>query len=98
MTIRLTLSGRNPIELEDELITLGSDPSCTVCVETSSVQPKHAVLRSIDGNWLIEVSEAVAVYLGEIPKKAHMVRSGDVIGLTAEGPMMKVVVLDDAPQ
>ena len=98
MTIRLAIAGRPAIELDEEHITLGSDPGCTVCLAgIEEIQPKHAVIRSIDGNWLIEVRDAVALYLGEIPKKAHMIKSGDAIGLSNNGPSLKIELIEESP-
>ena len=98
MTIRLAIAGRPAIELDEEHITLGSDPGCTVCLAgIEEIQPKHAVIRSIDGNWLIEVRDAVALYLGEIPKKAHMIKSGDAIGLSTNGPSLKIELIEESP-
>ena len=88
MSIKLAVAGRSPIELADESISLGSDPTCTVTFPMMrDVKPKHAVIRMIAGRWLIEVREAEAVYVGgPEPKRLFWLNPGDVIRLTEDGP------------
>ena len=93
MPIKLAISGRPAIEIDVENITIGSDRSCTVAFDDSTVMPRHAVIRKIAGRWLIEVREAPAVFIGgpfghTEPKRLHWLVPGDQIHLTENGPAM----------
>lgn len=88
MSIKLAVAGRPQIVLDDENISLGSDPGCSVAFpDHADVKPKHAVIRSIAGRWLIEVRQAESVFIGTSdPKRMHWLTAGDVIRLTENGP------------
>lgn len=96
MPIRLLLAGRSPIELDDEYITLGSDPYSTVCfTDVPQVKSRHATIRLLDGRWIIEAAEAESLTIGASgAKRAHWISSGDVVSLSSTGPSMIVEVLE----
>lgn len=99
MSIKLAVAGHPAIDISDETITLGSDPSCTVSVaESSGAMPKHAVIRKIAGRWLIEVRDGETIFVGNSePKRLFWLNSGDVIHLTEEGPAITFKTSDDDP-
>ncbi len=91
MPIKLAITGRPAIEIDVENITIGSDRSCTVAFDDSTVMPKHAVIRKIAGRWLIEVRDAASIFVGgpfghTKPKRLHWLVPGDQIRLTENGP------------
>jgi len=88
MSIKLAVAGRRQIVLDAENISLGSDPGCSVTFpDHADVKPKHAIIRSIAGRWLIEVRQAESVFIGTSdPKRMHWLTAGDVIRLTENGP------------
>ena len=96
MPIKLLIAGRPPIELVDEQITLGSAPGCTVNFPASGhVCANHAVIRLVDGLWLIEVRDAACFFVGGAgQKKAHLLRSGNVIRLSEGGPELTVEITE----
>lgn len=99
MSIKLAVAGHPAIDVSDETIALGSDPSCTVCLpESSGAMPKHAVIRKIAGRWLIEVRDGEAIFVGDSePKRLFWLNSGDVIRLTEEGPAITFKTSDEEP-
>lgn len=99
MSIKLAVAGRPHINLSEENITLGSDPSCAVSFpESSGLMPKHAVIRKIAGRWLIEVREADAIFVGgPDPKRLFWLNPGDTVKLTENGPAITFQPLDDDP-
>lgn len=99
MSIKLAVVGRPPIVLDDENISLGSDPGCSVSFpDLSDVKPKHAIIRMIAGRWLIEVRQAESVFIGGTePKRMHWLSPGDVIHLTENGPSVTFQPKTDEP-
>jgi hypothetical protein len=99
MSIKLAIALRPLMEVEEENITLGTDPSCTVALpESSGAKPKHAVIRKIAGRWLIEVREAESFLIaGSEPKRLHWLQPGDVIQLTDNSPTITFQPLIDTP-
>jgi hypothetical protein len=100
MSIKVSIAGRAPLELEHECITLGSDPSCTVpLADVPGMKPTHAEIRLIDGKWIIEAKEAEALYVGgHLAKKAHWINSGDVICFSKDGLAVTLDLLEDKPR
>lgn len=88
MSIKLAVAGRPQVEIQDEHITLGSDPHCTVVVDsTPQIKPKHAIIRKIAGRWLIEVRDGESVFVGgPEPRRLHWLNPGDVIRLCEQSP------------
>lgn len=98
MPITLAIAGRSPIELDEENITLGSDPSCAVTFpQSSGVLPKHAVIRTIAGRWLVEVREAESVIVAGEPKRLFWLNPGDEIRLTPNAPKITFQPQADEP-
>lgn len=97
MPIKLHFAGRPPIELSDEQITLGSDPANTVNIPAGpTIRPNHAVIRLIDGRWIIEVRDAESFFVtGTGQKKAHWLNSGNVIRFADDGPVVKIELSEE---
>ncbi len=91
MSIRLEIDGDSVVEFDDETITLGSDPGCTVPFPSrAGLALKHAVIRRIAGRWIVEVREADSIQVGDAaPTRMHWLNRGDVIRLTGAGPVVK---------
>ena len=88
MSIKLAVAGRPPIVIEDEYITLGNGPGCSVTFpETPDVKSKHAIIHLVAGRWLLEAREADSVFVGSNdPKRTHWLNQGDVIRLSEDCP------------
>lgn len=98
MPIKLLFAGRPPIELLNEHITLGSNPACTVYLPASDqIRSNHAVIRLIDGRWIMETQEAESFFVnGSGQKKAHWLTSGNVIRLSEDGLVVKIELTEQA--
>src|SRR5690349_4073838 len=96
MSIKLAITGRPSVELSNDNITLGSNPSSLVSLpEAPGIKPNHAVIRLLDGRWVIEALEAEALFVtGSPPKRAHWLSSGDIVGLLEKGLALKFEVND----
>jgi|GEM_PF-3319979 hypothetical protein len=90
MSVKLAVAGRPPLVLDDEYITLGSDPGCVVTFpDTPDVKSKHAVIHLVAGRWLIEVRQAESFLVGgKEAKQMHWLSPGDVIQLSENGPQL----------
>ena len=90
VTIKLTFAGRPAFETLNNEITLGSDPNCCVAFPAwVNVKSKHAVIRSIDGQWLIETREGDSVVVnGGEPRPAYWLLPGDEIRLSPQSAAM----------
>lgn len=90
MPVTLAITGRSPISVTDQVISLGSDATCHVSLpDDDGLKPKHAVIRSIAGRWLIEVREGEAVFVGgPEPRRLQWLNPGDRIRLTENGPVI----------
>ncbi len=88
MSITLAISGKPPIEIDVEPITIGSDPAETVAFAGDPrVKLRHAVIRRVAGRWLVEVREAESIQVGSAaPARLHWLNPGDVIRLVDGGP------------
>lgn len=87
MSIRLEIDGE-VYEFTEAIITLGSDPGCTVLFpESEEMTPCHAVIRKISGRWSVEVRDASFIQVGDEPKsRMYWLNQGDVIRMTDNGP------------
>ncbi len=90
MAVRLEIDEGFVVEFNDDTITIGSDPSCTIPYPPEGgVAPKHAVIRKIAGRWIVEVREADSIQVGDDePTRMHWLNRGDVIRLTNDGPVI----------
>ncbi len=88
MAIVLGVSGKSPIEVDADPITIGSDPANTIAVtDDDRIKPRHAVIRRVAGRWLVEVREAEAIRVGNSElARVHWLNLGDVIRLVDNGP------------
>lgn len=88
MSIRLEIEGRGTVEIAEESIVLGTDPTCAVEIPTGAgVAPKHAVIRKIAGRWIIEVRAGDSIQVGDAdPARMYWLNPGDIIRLTDSSP------------
>jgi hypothetical protein len=88
MAIALAISGRPPLVVEAEIITIGSEPGSTVVLaDDARIRPRHAMIRNVEGLWRVEARDADSVQVGRsAPVRVHSLNPGDVIRLTADGP------------
>ena len=60
MAIALAISGKPLLEVDTELITIGSDPSGIVALTGDDrIKPRHAVIRRVAGRWLVRSSRRI---------------------------------------
>lgn len=90
MPIKLAITGRPLVVLDETCITLGSAAGCSVTFDDlPEVRPKHAVIRSVAGRWLLEVRDAKSILIGgSEPKRLHWLAPGDVFRLSENAPLM----------
>ena len=73
-----------PIELDDEITTLGRSDECTIQVDEESVSRKHAeIRRTSSGFEIVDLGSTNGVLVNEIPAEQVALRSGDRIQLGA---------------
>ena len=97
MSIKIEISGRSPLIFTSDQIALGSDPSCAVSFpDASEIQPVHAVIKEVDGRWMIEAckAESPVVSNGQ-SARVHWLKPGDVIQLTRNSPLVTFELTDD---
>jgi hypothetical protein len=87
MPIILAIPGKPPLEVDAELISIGSDPAGAVVLSGDDrIKPRHAVIRRVAGRWLVEAREADSIQVGNAPPgRVHWLSPGDVIRLTERG-------------
>ena len=82
-------------------ISFGTGPDVDVRFPSDiapAVAPHHAALRRTDdGEYLLAVSPGESLYLNGAPIEAHALDSGDVIALGENGPLLRFLLLQDAP-
>jgi hypothetical protein len=88
MAIVLAISGRPPLEVDAESVTIGSDPAGTIALSGDErIKPRHAVIRRVAGRWLVEARECDFLQVGQSePARVHWLNPGDVIHLAENGP------------
>jgi hypothetical protein len=88
MAIAIAITGKPPIVVDAETITIGSDPGSTVVLaDDARIKPRHAVIRKVEGLWRVEARDADSIQVGRsAPGRVHSLNPGDIIRLTAKGP------------
>ena len=87
MPVKLAISGRSPVSVSDDHISIGSDPCCSIVLsDAADVKPIHAVIKEISGRWLVESCDTDLLRVGgSEPGRRHWLKPGDVIELTQNG-------------
>jgi S1-C subfamily serine protease len=82
-------------------ISVGTGPDVDIRFPSErapAVAPNHAALRkTTDGSYVLKVSPGETVFVNGQPADEHALRSGDVLGLGEKGPVLRFVLLRDAP-
>lgn len=82
-------------------ISFGTGPEVDVRFPSDiapGVAPHHAALRKAeDGEYRLAVTPGESLYLNGRPIEAHALESGDVIALGEQGPLLRFLLLQDAP-
>src|SRR5262245_8158442 len=99
MAIALAVSGRPPLLIDSETITIGSDPANSVVLTGDDrIKPRHAVIRRVAGRWLVESREGDSFQIGHLePARLHWLSPGDVIRLVVNGPEITFQPPDEQP-
>lgn len=87
MSISLILpSGERKTSTADT-ISIGSAPSCQICISDPGVRLKHAIIRKVAGKWMIEAEEGILLKVGdEEPARKSWLSEDCTIRLANEGP------------
>ena len=82
-------------------ISVGTGPDVDIrfpADRAPAVAPNHAALRKgSDGSYVLRVKPGEAVFVNGEPAEERSLSSGDVLGLGEQGPMLRFVLLRDAP-
>lgn len=87
MPIKLTVE-RQTLNFDVDAIGIGRDPENQVALPNDSrLAPMHAILRNVNGRWIIESHEGGPIRIGNgRPSRFAWLNPGDVIHLTETGP------------
>ena len=82
-------------------ISVGTGPGVDIRFPSErvpAVAPHHAALRkTTDGSYVLKVSPGETVFVNGQPAEEVALASGDVLGLGEKGPVLRFVLLRDAP-
>lgn len=82
-------------------ISFGTGPGVDVRFPVASapaVAPHHAALRKAEsGEYILQVDPGESVFLNGVPVETHALDSGDVLALGEDGPLLRFLLLRDAP-
>ncbi len=85
--VKLTVSFKGNLiethQFDGGIITIGRDPDNTICIEASSIAPKHAIidLEHPKGPQLMREDERFPVEVNGHPTDRHLLAHGDTIRL-----------------
>jgi pSer/pThr/pTyr-binding forkhead associated (FHA) protein len=87
MLVKLTVDGRTLL-FDIDAIGIGRDPDNQVALpDDSRLAPLHAVMRCVNGRWIIESKDGGPIRIGNgRPSRFAWLNPGDVIHLTETGP------------
>jgi S1-C subfamily serine protease len=82
-------------------ISVGTGPGVDIrfpAERAPAVAPNHAALRrTTDGTYVLKVSPGETVFVNGQPTEEYALTSGDVLGLGEKGPVLRFVLLREAP-
>ncbi len=82
-------------------ISIGTGPDVDIRFPSErapAVAPNHAALRKTsDGSYVLKVRPGETVFVNGEPTRESSLSSGDVLGLGEQGPVLRFVLLRDAP-
>ena len=82
-------------------ISFGTGPDVDVRFPSDvapAVAPHHAALsKTADGDYRLVVTPGESLYLNGVSIESHSLESGDVIALGEQGPLLRFLLLQDAP-
>ncbi len=82
-------------------ISVGTGPGVDIrfpAERAPAVAPNHAALRkTTDGSYVLKASPGETVFVNGQPAEEIALTSGDVLGLGEKGPVLRFVLLRDAP-
>lgn len=90
MPVKLTIE-RQTLVFETDSVGIGSAPDNLIALPGDArLAPRHAVLKSVNGRWILEVLDGCPVRIGDgRPVRFAWLNSGDVIHLTETGPELQ---------
>lgn len=90
MPVKLTIE-RQTLQFETDSVGIGSATDNLIALPGDArLAPRHAVLKSVNGRWILEVLDGCPVRIGDgRPVRFAWLNSGDVIHLTETGPELQ---------
>lgn len=90
MSVKLTIE-RQTLQFDTDSVGIGSAADNLIALPGDNrLAPRHAVLKSVNGRWILEVLDGCPVRIGDgRPVRFAWLNSGDVIHLTETGPELQ---------
>lgn len=90
MSVKLTIE-RQTLQFETDSVGIGSATDNLIALPGDArLAPRHAVLKSVNGRWILEVLDGCPVRIGDgRPVRFAWLNTGDVIHLTETGPELQ---------
>jgi len=86
MSVSIQVSSGEKITADKEVILIGRDDTCDICLSDPAIQPRHARIEKISGRWLVKSEGDWELQVNDDPKGSMgWLNDGDTVILTDDG-------------
>ena len=83
MSVSIQIPSGERIIADKEVILIGRDDTCDICLSDPEIQPRHARIENISGRWLVKSEGDWELQVNDDPKGSmSWLTAGDTVILT----------------